>query len=56
MAYVQCAICMQDQIKEMEQSPKHDEELIGFFDVCVEEGENNPLLLCEAFYAIRKHV
>ena len=29
----------------------HDEELLGFFDVCVEEGENNPLLLCEAYYA-----
>ena len=54
MAYVQCAICMHDQINVMKQSPKHDEELLGFFDVFVEEGENNPLLLCEAFYAINR--
>ena len=54
MAYVQCTICMHDQINAMKQSPKHDEELLGFFDVCVEEGENNPLLLCEAFYTIMR--
>ena len=34
--------------------PKHDEELLGFFDVCVEERENNPLLLCEACYAFMR--
>ena len=40
----------------MWKSSKHDEELLGFFDVCVEEGENNPLLLCEAIYALWDHV
>ena len=45
---------MHDRINAKKQDPKHDEEVLGFFDVCVEEGENNPLLLCEADYAIMR--
>ena len=30
MAYVQCAICMHEQVNASERGPKHDKGLLGF--------------------------